>query len=228
MPKNHAIIYLKAETDRKDVFMKINVKNAELAILIGMAVTIFCAGFCGFEESYSDITETVFRLHILANSDSEEDQQLKLQVRDAVLEETSYIFDGKGSAEESAKAAENNLTEIKSVAERVIRENGYNYSVHCEVTEMDFDNRVYDTITMPAGHYKTLRITIGEAKGKNWWCVMFPPLCMPAVTNIDEALEDCDGVFTAEELDMLQNPENYECRFYVLELIEKLKKKICA
>ncbi|MDE6594525.1 MAG: stage II sporulation protein R [Oscillospiraceae bacterium] len=208
--------------------MKINVKNAELAILIGMAVTIFCAGFCGFEESYNDITETVFRLHILAHSDTEDDQQLKLKVRDAVLAETSYIFEGKASAEESAEAAENSLAEIKSVAERVIKENGYDYSVRCEVTDMDFDNRVYDTITMPAGHYKALRITIGEAKGKNWWCVMFPPLCLPAVTDIDEALAECDGVFTAEELDMLQNPENYECRFYILELIEKLRDKICA
>ena len=208
--------------------MKINLKNAELAILIGMAVTIFCAGFCGFEENYNDITETVFRLHILANSDSEDDQQLKLKVRDAVLAETSYIFESKASAVESAEAAEKSLAEIKSVAERVIRENGYDYPVRCEVTDIDLDNRVYDTITMPAGHYKALRITIGEAKGKNWWCVMFPPLCLPAVTNIDEALADCDGVFTAEELDMLQNPENYECRFYILELIEKLKEKICA
>lgn len=208
--------------------MKINAKNAELALLIGMAVTIFCAGFLGFEENYNDITETVFRLHILANSDSEEDQQLKLKVRDAVLEETSCIFEDSSTAEESAKAAEGCLEEIKGIAERVVRENGYSYNVACEVTDMDFDDRVYDTITMPAGHYKALRITIGDAKGKNWWCVMFPPLCLPAVTNIDEALEDCGGVFTAEELDMLQNPENYECRFYVLELVEKVKKKICA
>ena len=125
--------------------MKINVKNAELAILIGMAVTVFCAGFCSFEKSYNDITETVFRLHILANSDNEDDQQLKLKVRDAVLTETSYIFEGNTSAEESAEAAENSLAEIKSVAERIIRENGYDYPVRCEVTDMDFDNRVYDT-----------------------------------------------------------------------------------
>lgn len=205
--------------------MKINVKTAELSLLLGMAVSVFCAGFCGFSESYGDITDTVFRLHILANSDSEADQSLKLKVRDAVLEETAYIFEGKSSAEESAEAAESRLDEIKSTAERVIRENGYDYGVECEVTDMDFDTRVYDSITMPAGHYKALRITIGEAKGKNWWCVMFPPLCLPAVTNIDEALADCDGVFTAEELDMLQNPENYECRFYFLELIEKLKSR---
>lgn len=205
--------------------MKINVKTAELSLLLGMAVSVFCAGFCGFSESYGDITDTVFRLHILANSDSEADQSLKLKVRDAVLEETAYIFEGKSSAEESAESAESCLDEIKSTAERVIRENGYDYSVKCEVTDMDFDTRVYDSITMPAGHYKALRITIGEAAGKNWWCVMFPPLCLPAVTNIDEELEKCGGVFTAEELDMLQNPENYECRFYFLELLEKLKSR---
>lgn len=205
--------------------MKINAKIAELSLLLGMAVSVFCAGFCGFSESYGDITDTVFRLHILANSDSEADQSLKLKVRDAVLEETAYIFEGNTSAEESAKAAASRLDEIKSTAERVIRENGYDYSVKCEVTDMDFDTRVYDSITMPAGHYKALRITIGKAAGKNWWCVMFPPLCLPAVTNIDEELEKCDGVFTAEELDMLQNPENYECRFYFLELLEKLKSR---
>ncbi len=208
--------------------MKFFAKNAELALLVGMAVTVFCAGFGSFEESYNDITATVFRLHILANSDSEDDQQLKLKVRDAVLAETSCIFEDCGSADESAEAAEKYLVEIKDIAERTIEANGYDYPVKCEVTDMDFDDRVYGTITMPAGHYKTLRITIGEAKGKNWWCVMFPPLCLPAVTNIDEALEDCGGIFTAEELDMLQNPENYECRFYILELIEKLKKNICA
>lgn len=208
--------------------MKINVKTAELALLAGMAVSVFCAGFTDFSESYRDITGTVFRLHILANSDSDADQSLKLKVRDAVLSETAYIFQGSASAEEAAAAAESRLGEIKSTAERVIRENGYDYAVKCEITDMDFDTRVYDSITMPAGHYKALRITIGDAAGKNWWCVMFPPLCLPAVTDIDEALADCGGVFTAEELDMLQNPENYECRFYILELLQKLERKICA
>lgn len=208
--------------------VKFNGKNVEIALLIGMAVSVFCAGFCGFAQDYEDITETVFRLHILANSDSEADQALKLKVRDAVLEENSYIFEGTSSAEEAAAGAEKHLAEIQSTAERVITENGSDYPVKCEITRMCFDNRVYDTITMPAGEYSALRITIGEAAGKNWWCVMFPPLCLPAVTDIDEALEECGGVFTAEELDMLHNPENYECRFYFLELCEKIRDKICA
>ncbi len=206
----------------------INKKQAELALLLGMAISVFCAGFCGFAADYRDITDTVFRLHILANSDSEADQSLKLKVRDAVLEKSAYLFENNASAEESARAAEEHLDEIRQTAEQVIAENGADYSVKCEVTEMYFDNRVYGTVTMPAGEYTALRITIGEAQGKNWWCVMFPPLCLPAVTNIDEALEECGDVFTAEEIDMLKNPENYECKLYIVELFNKLKDHICA
>lgn len=203
--------------------MRYEARKIELSLILGMAIAVFCAGFCNFAKEYEGITDTVFRLHILANSDSEEDQALKLKVRDAVLEETGYIFADKASAGESAAAAKENLEAIHQIAERTIRENGYDYSVNCEVTEMRFDSRVYDSLTMPAGEYSALRITIGSAEGKNWWCVMFPPLCVPAVTDIDEALAEYDGVFTEEELDMLHNPENYECRFYFLELLQKAK-----
>lgn len=196
-------------------------KKFELAMLIGMVVAVFSAGFCGFAEEYVGITDTVFRLHILANSDSEEDQQLKLKVRDAVLEECSYIFENCSNAEESAEAAEKNIDFIKATAEKVIAENGKKYDVECEVTEMYFDKRVYDSITMPAGEYTALRVTIGEAEGKNWWCVMFPPLCIPVATG---EIEDYDDVFTAEEIEMLNNPEKYECKFYILELIDKMKR----
>ncbi len=205
--------------------MKKGIKHAEWALLIGMAFSVFCAGFCGFAQDYRDITDTVFRLHILANSNSEYDQDLKLKVRDAVLEETSYLFEDLSSAEEAAAAAEAHLGEIKSVAERVIAENGSEQKVSCEVTEMNFDKRVYGSISMPAGSYSALRITIGEAAGRNWWCVMFPPLCLPAAESEDEVLTD-SGVFSPEEIEMLENPEQYECRFYFLELFEKLKSQL--
>lgn len=203
--------------------MKHKSRQTELAFILGMAIAVFCAGFCSFAEEYEGITGTVFRLHILANSDSPEDQALKLKVRDAVLEDTSYIFENNHSAQEAAEAAESSLDDIRRIAENTIRENGYDYPVQCEVTKMQFDTRVYDSITMPAGEYLALRITIGEAEGKNWWCVMFPPLCIPAVTDIDEALEEYDGVFTQKELEMLQDPSSYECRFYILELLKKAK-----
>jgi len=192
-------------------------KYAELAMLLGMAFSVFCAGFCGFAEDYRDITQTVFRLHILANSDSEEDQSLKLKVRDAVLEENSDIFENCKSAEEAAAAAREHMDEIKASAERVLAENGAGYGAECGIAKMRFDDRVYEDMTMPAGEYLALRVTLGEAGGKNWWCVMFPPLCLPAVSG--EAAEE---VFSPEELDILEDRESYECRFYFLELLEKL------
>ncbi len=198
----------------------INGKYAELAMLLGMAFSVFCAGFCGFAEDYRDITQTVFRLHILANSDSEEDQSLKLKVRDAVLEENSDIFEDCKSAEEAAAAAREHIDEIKSSAEKVLAENGAGYGAECSIAKMRFDDRVYGDMTMPAGEYLALRVTLGDAEGKNWWCVMFPPLCLPAVS-----WEAAEEVFSPEELDILEDRESYECRFYFLELLEKLRNK---
>ncbi len=203
--------------------MKNKSRITELSLIIGMAAAVFCAGFCDFADEYRNITETVFRLHIPANSDSPEDQELKLKVRDAVLNETADIFKDSRSAEDAAAAAEENLARIQEIAERTLRENNCFLPVKCEVTEMIFDDRVYDSITMPAGRYSALRISIGSGKGKNWWCVMFPPLCLPAVADIDDALNECDGVFTEEELDILHDPGNYECKFYFLELFRRLK-----
>ena len=200
-------------------------KKFELAMLLGMIIAVFSAGFCSFAEDYGNITDTVFRLHILANSDSEADQSLKLKVRDAVLEECSYLFENCKNAEQSAAAAEENIDFIKATAEKVIAENNRNYQVECEVTKMYFTERVYNSVTMPAGEYSALRITIGEAQGKNWWCVMFPPLCVPVASG---EIEDYSDVFSAEEMEMLNNPEKYEYRFYILELIGKLEDYIKA
>lgn len=199
-------------------------KKIEIAMLVGMVISVFSAGFCGFAEDYDNMTDKLFRLHILANSDSEADQSLKLEVRDAVLGNCSYLFEDCTNAEQSAAVAEENMDIIQKVAQQTIDENGSDYSVNCEVTEMYFDERVYDSATVPAGEYSALRITIGEAKGKNWWCVMFPPLCIPVASDMGETLEACDGIFTEEEIEMLKNPETFECKFYILELFDKMKK----
>ncbi len=202
--------------------MKIKAVRIEIAMLLGMAITVFCAGFCGFADSYHKITDTVFRLHILANSDSDADQELKLKVRDAILAEYSYIFEDCKDSSEAAQTAGTHINSIEKTAKRVISENGYDYAVNCEVTEMLFDERVYDSVTMPAGEYTALRITIGDARGKNWWCVMFPPLCLPAVTDVDDVLRECGGELTDDEIAILNNPQNYECRFYILEILNRI------
>lgn len=199
-------------------------KAAEAAALIGMLTAVFAQGVCAFAESREQVASDVFRLHILANSDSEEDQALKLKVRDAVLEESCGIFSGSLTAEEAAALAERNIDRFTETAERVIAENGYAYSVKCEVGKVCFDERTYGTATLPAGEYNALRIIIGEGEGHNWWCVMFPALCLPAVTDTDEVLEEAmeSGTLTAEEIALIQNPENYEVRFYFVEIFRKL------
>lgn len=203
---------------------KLRKKAAEAAALIGMLAAVFAQGVCAFAESREQVTNDVFRLHILANSDSDEDQALKLKVRDAVLEESSEIFSGSLTVEEAAALAERNIDSFTETAEKVIAENGYDYSVKCEVDKVYFDERTYGTATLPAGEYNALRIIIGEGEGHNWWCVMFPALCLPAVTDTDEVLEEAmdSGALTAEEIALIQSPENYEVKFYFVEIFRKL------
>ena len=197
----------------------------EAAALIGMIAAVFAQGVCVSAESRSGIEQDVFRLHIIANSDSEADQQLKLKVRNAVLEAGGEIFSGNSDAEQAASEAEENMELFRQTALNVIAENGFDYDVECEVAEVDFDERVYGNATLPEGNYSALRIKIGEAEGRNWWCVMFPPLCLPAVTNTDEVLARAeeDGALTAEEISIIRDPQQYEVRFYFAEIFRKLK-----
>lgn len=198
------------------------------ALLIGIVFSVFCEGICAYAESRNDITKDVFRLHVLANSDSDEDQTLKLRVRNAVLEASADIFSSALSAEEAKQLAEENLSLFESVAAAEVAASGYDYPVRCEVGTVHFDKRVYGSAELPEGDYSALRVIIGEGEGKNWWCVMFPALCLPAVTNTDEVLSLAadSGALTAEELEVIQDPENYEVRLYIAELINKLNEKL--
>ena len=196
----------------------------ECAVLFGMAAAVFAQSICVDAMAREDISNDVFRLHIIANSDSEEDQALKIKVRDAVLEAGEDIFSGSGNACEAAAMAEENMDILKAAAENAIYENGCDYPVDCEVSQVWFDERVYGSAVLPEGEYTALRVKIGKAEGKNWWCVMFPPLCLPAVTNTDEVLVQAekDGALTSRELDIISDPSKYEVRFYFADRIKEL------
>lgn len=185
------------------------------SILISNAVPVIRSG-----RKLDELRGSVLRLHILAQSDSEEDQRLKLKVRDALLE--SGVLGGAGSLEEAAVLAEEKLPEIVDIAETTLRENGCGYPVSAKVLEMSFDERTYGDITMPAGDYTALRICIGEAKGHNWWCVMYPPLCIPAACGVVADEEECGGYFDDEELDIMYSPEKYRVRFAIWDKIKTL------
>ena len=194
-------------------------KRTELSILIALILSIIVTSISAFAADCQEVRQDVLRLHILANSDSQKDQELKLKVRDAILEHSSELFNPSITLNDAVKSAESNLSELKAIAEKVIKQNGYNYSAEVYICDMYFETRKYENFTLPAGDYTALRIEIGAAKGKNWWCVLFPALCIPASTDNCEL----NDVFSEEQIDTVTQPK-YQAKFAIIELFERLKK----
>ena len=172
-------------------------KKLEWALLLGMVGAVCCSALTGTAQSYRSLEENVLRLHILANSDNIDDQALKLKVRDKVLEQADTLFAGDAESVEDAETiAAENLETLEQTAQQLVWDEGYSYPVKAQLVEMPFDDRTYGDWVMPAGEYTALRITIGAAQGQNWWCVMYPSLCVPNacdVTADEETAEDAFG-----------------------------------
>ena len=168
-------------------------------------------------DAEANIYEDTIRLHILANSDSKEDQALKITVRDGLLLEYGERLRSAGSFEGAAQLAEGLLSEIESFAEELINAEGYDYSVTAILSEEWYETRDYDGFSLPCGIYTSLRILIGEGKGKNWWCVMYPPLCLNAA--LEKAPSD-DAVkkYSDSEFRLISD-KGYQAKFKILELV---------
>lgn len=149
---------------------------AMVGVLIGILITGLIVN-AKKSEMQGELAEQVFRFHVLANSDSEEDQALKMKVKEAIIAYMKRELPESDSVETTKKWARENLVQIEQVAAEIIEEEGYEYSVKAEVTTCDFPDKTYGDITFPAGEYEALRIEIGQAKGQNWWCVLYPNLC---------------------------------------------------
>ncbi len=149
---------------------------AMVGVLIGILITGLIVN-AKKSEMQGELAEQVFRFHVLANSDSEEDQALKMKVKEAIIAYMKQELPQSDSVETTKKWARENLVQIEQVAAEIIAEEGYEYSVKAEVTTCDFPDKTYGDITFPAGEYEALRIEIGQAKGQNWWCVLYPNLC---------------------------------------------------
>ena len=193
-------------------------KRFELSIILGLIFSLLLS-FTGFDASCSEIKREVLRLHVLANSDSDTDQQLKLLVRETVLSQSEEIFSGSKDKNEALLSAKNSLGEIVSAAQKTVYENGYSYTVTGEVCKSYFPQKEYDNFTLPAGYYDAVRIKIGKAEGKNWWCVLFPEVCLSASADLNETLSD-------KATDTVKNPQNYKVRFKVVEIITAAREKI--
>ena len=190
-------------------------KTIEKALVMGFVLMV-AVTFSGFAGACEALPGEVLRLHVLANSDSEEDQALKLQVRDRILEESSSLMDGVSNKEEALRAAEEAIPALEKAAEDEVRRQGYSYSVSIAVENVYFPTREYGDTTLPAGKYDALRVVIGSGEGHNWWCVLFPALCLPAAEDTTELGE----VLTQGEMDAVQGGEKYEVRFKLWEIYE--------
>lgn len=193
--------------------MKLFIKSACIAFVLAVIYSLI-----PFQANCSDISNEVFRLHIMANSDSEQDQNLKLLVRDRVLEYTQNLFENASSKEEAESLIADNITAINNVAADVISQNGYDYGVKSQIVKMHFSTRYYDSYTLPSGTYDALRITIGSGSGHNWWCVMYPSIC---ISSAEEGEKRARDVLDSNEYDIIKN-EKYEYKFFVVELFENL------
>lgn len=198
--------------------MKKTIIRIEASILI--ALIICCAmNINAFSKQCDNIRDKMLRMHVIANSDSEADQDLKLKVRDAVLAEGKEIFDGSVTADEAEEKILPHIDDLKATALAVIKSEGYNYDVQITVQKEYFATRTYEnSVTLPAGYYTAVKVIIGEGEGQNWWCVMFPPMCLPAA-NAECEISD---VLTEEETEIVTSTEKYEFKFKIVEFFENL------
>lgn len=198
-----------------------NSKILKISVISALCFS-FLFSFCSFESKCEGIRESVLRLHILANSDSDEDQTLKLKVRDSLLQNAGEIFDSVTNKEVAIQSAQKKLVELQQTAQNTVVQNGCDYTVSVELGKAYFDTRVYGESTFPAGIYDALIVRIGESQGKNWWCVMFPPLCISAASeevDVSEVLSD-------EQQKIVEGGERYRVKFWCVEKFWQIKRKL--
>lgn len=200
--------------------MKKTIIRIEASILV--ALVICCAmNITAFSKQCDNIRDKMLRMHVIANSDSDADQALKLKVRDAVLAEGKEIFDGSVTADQAEEKILPHIEQLRQTALAVVKDEGYNYDVQITVQKEYFATRTYEnSVTLPAGYYTAVKVIIGEGAGQNWWCVMFPPMCLPAA----DAECEISDVLTDEETDIVKNVDKYEFKFKIVEFFENLLK----
>ncbi|MBQ7385444.1 MAG: stage II sporulation protein R [Ruminococcus sp.] len=190
-------------------------KKLFTSIIIALTV-VSLYSFLPFEEECRNISDEVLRIHILADSDNEADQQLKLKVRDEILRFTDGLYSDVKSKEEAIKVTNKHIDEIIATAENTLKENGCQKDVKAEILDMNFNTRNYEDITMPSGNYTALRVTIGSGEGKNWWCVMYPSLCLYTASDA-KSLED---ELTDKQYEVITQRPKYEFKFKILEYFD--------
>ena len=192
-------------------------KKWEIALFVSVLIAVIWG--INIQNQQKQLADKLIRFHVVADSDDEEDQRIKLEVRDAVLNKMELLLNDANSRVEAERIISENIDLITDVAKRELSEQGDINDVNVTLTEESFPTRYYDTFTLPAGNYTSLRITIGEGEGHNWWCVVFPPICTTA------AIEDADtAAFTDSELELITEEDTETIiKFKTLEIFAKVR-----
>lgn len=193
----------------------------ELALLCGVLLALVTG--VELREEQKELADALIRLHVVANSDSQEDQRVKLLVRDALLEQVGEWSEEAGNVEEMEARIRANLPLMEGTAREVLEGEGLNYPVRAMVTRCRFPTREYGDFALPAGEYTALRLELGGGEGENWWCVAFPPLCVGGASmEVEQACQA--GLFTGEQQVLLtRQGEEYVLRFRLMELLGELE-----
>ena len=201
--------------------MNNRLKRWELALMVGVVGALLWSGWAG--RAQRELSDSVIRLHVIANSDSERDQTLKLAVRDRVLARAETLYPEGATREEAGAALAAHLDELAAAGQQVVAEAGLDYPVSARLTRSWFPTKEYGDFALPAGDYTALKVTIGAGEGQNWWCVAFPPLCLGAASEtVDQATQA--GHFSGEQAALITREDpGYVLKFKSLELLGQLQ-----
>lgn len=199
---------------------KINFFKLSLTVFL---VTFLMSVITYAKTTQENIAESVLRLHIIANSNRDEDQSLKLLVRDRILKDGKELFKNISSRKDAEKIIKENINYLKNIAENEIRKQGYSYKVQIQTGEFPFPVKIYDDIMLPSGKYMAVRIIIGEGKGENWWCVMYPPMCALDDITVKNGKEVLKQSLSGEDYRLI-SPENppAKIRFKIVDFINSI------
>lgn len=197
-------------------------------VLFFLFIFIFVSAKSYSQFMFDNISDNFLRLHIVANSDSTEDQMLKYKIRDSVIEYLQPLFQNVNSKEEALMILKNHTKELTDLSYEISHSFGYNYDINVSVGNYYFPRKIYSKITLPEGYYDALKIDIGKSEGQNWWCVMFPSLCIMDTTNCSFS-EDSDKLLQEnlgnEEYNIITNPDDHaplKIKFKLIELFENI------
>lgn len=216
---------------------KIKIRLSILILSLIAIISVMTISISGEVKKIStaseDYKDKLIRFHVIANSDSDEDQNLKLKVRDAIIDYLQPKLLESESIEESESIIKKEYAELEKISKNIILENGYNYDIQVGIDYSEFPTKQYSNVILPAGEYKALRIIIGEGKGKNWWCVMFPPLCFVDEQKgiIDKDTDDkLREVLTEEEYELISQKttkqmNRVQIKFKIAEIIQNIIKE---